>query len=293
MKRKKIYRTFIWAASIYFVLFFSSRAYFRATDDFRLANISCDLPFNHNLHQPDLSASQVEEIRKILQQRYTYLGKGAQSYVFASEDDRYVVKFFKFKHLRPNFFDSFFSDGEKTARKQRLWQSIFEGHDLAYTRRKEETGLIHVQLLPTKMFGQTMQVEDKLGLVRTIALDQVVFVLQKKTIPTRTVLTDAMARGDLVQVKQKITALFDLYKSGYKEGIYDRDHGVMHNTGFYGDTPIHFDVGKMADEPKMRQQHVWKEDLAKVAKKFHIWLKYNHPEHYSEIAASIDQNLAG
>ena len=48
--------------------------------------------------QWDYDVKQVtssDALRKILAQRYRYIGKGTQSYVLASQDGLYVIKFFK------------------------------------------------------------------------------------------------------------------------------------------------------------------------------------------------------
>ena len=55
-----------------------------------------------------------------------------------------------------------------------------------------------------------------------------------------------------------------MYISEYKKGIYDRDHGVMHNTGFVEDYPFHLDVGKFSKEESMRQVKFYKKDLERI-----------------------------
>jgi hypothetical protein len=269
-------------------LFFVSRVYFRATDDFRLGNITCTQTFVKNWQEPELSEEEHAFIQTILAQEFYYIGKGAQSYVFSSKDDNYVIKFFKFKHLRPSFFSSQF----QKERKERLIASIFEGHKLAFSRHREETGLVYIQLAPSCRFGSTITVLDKMGFQRNLPLDQLVFVLQKKTEPSRPFLSACLKRGEVSQVKQYIFSILDLYKVGYDKGLYDRDHGVLHNTGFFQGKPIHFDVGKLTDEPEMKQPEIWQEDLLKVAKKFEVWLRYNHPEHHREMTHEIEEKLS-
>src|SRR5258708_2635099 len=44
---------------------------------------------------PSLIGNEKKEIDQLLNQEFTYLSKGAQSYVFVSQDQKYVIKFFK------------------------------------------------------------------------------------------------------------------------------------------------------------------------------------------------------
>ena len=89
------------------LVFGAVRAYYRLTDDFRLSNISYPLPFQENLQIPPLAELERAQIINILSQNYSYLGKGAQSYAFRSQDGQYVLKFFKFKHLKPNVLEQY------------------------------------------------------------------------------------------------------------------------------------------------------------------------------------------
>ena len=87
---------------VLFCLFGIARLYYRLTDDFRLANITYELPFKPSWKVPSLTKEEYSRLAQITNQKFTYIGKGAQCYAFASEDGEYVLKFFKFKHLKPN-----------------------------------------------------------------------------------------------------------------------------------------------------------------------------------------------
>src|SRR5688500_13829152 len=70
------------------------RTYFQLTDGFKESNIIEDINEepNHNLN---ISNIEKDQIKKILAQPFYYLGKGCQSYVFISNDKKYVIKFLK------------------------------------------------------------------------------------------------------------------------------------------------------------------------------------------------------
>src|SRR5262249_48325903 len=132
---------------------------------------------------------------------------------------------------------------------------------------------------------------DKIGLEHHADLDKMVFFVQKKVTITRQRIDDSMQKGDLAAAKRDIRKIFDLYVSEYKKGVYDRDHGVMHNTGFAGDQPIHLDVGMMTQKEAMKQPQQMREDLALIVRKFRIWFTENYPEAYPEMMQDIESKV--
>ena len=73
------------------------RLYYNLTDDFRISNISYQMP-SRSEYNFELSPAQKQIVDNALAQKYHYIGKGAQVYAFASEEGNTVIKFFKFKH---------------------------------------------------------------------------------------------------------------------------------------------------------------------------------------------------
>jgi len=297
--KSRFFNKLITLTLVFSALFFSSRLYFRLTDDFRIANITHDLPFNPAWEPDALTQTDLKPIQSLLSQSYSYLGKGAQSYVFESDDGKVVLKFFKFKHLKAHPLTRILSRlpflkswGEaKSARKKRLVESVFSGYKLAFDSHREETGLLYIHLNQTTHLNHQITVIDKLGCTRSIDLDATFFVLQEKAETTRQLFKDALARHDLDLVKKRLKQIFSLYVSEYQKGMYDRDHGVMHNTGFVGEKPIHYDIGKLTKDPSMKEKDVYKKDLIQVAHKFKVWLWVNYPQEYPDLLAFIEETL--
>lgn len=280
-------------------LFGLSRLYFRLTDDFRIGNISYEMPYRKDWETPSLTPKQREQFNKILDQKFYYVGKGAQAYAFKSADDKYILKFFKFKHLKPSIFvelmPSIGSLGvykdKQIERKNRLLNSVFDGYRLAFDVHASETGLIYIHLNKSSNLNKTVIVNDKMGLEKIIDLDNVPFILQEKAKTTRMVMTELMNNNNLTMAEQRIKQIFDLYLLEYSKGIYDRDHGVMHNTGFVGDKPIHLDVGKLTKDDRMKQKEYYKPDLERIVTKFNIWFKANYPQHHLVLKAYMDHQM--
>lgn len=280
-----------------FFLFLLTRLYYAMTDDFRLHNISYpDLP-----HATLTSSKEdLQLLQPIFAQRFFYLGKGAQSYAFASEDGKFVVKFFKFKHLKPNWLmqmlPSFppFVDWKKRylERKKRKFDSIFDGYALAYRKNKERSGLVYLQLQPNPHLALQATLIDKLGREHLVDLTNTCFLLQKKGVPLRDHLDSLLFANRLSAAKESIKALLSMYIEEYSEGIYDRDHGLLQNTGFLGQTPFHLDVGKLVEKPSMQSPDIYKQDLEWVIWKIRAWIHKHYPIHAGEMGNFLAEQYA-
>src|SRR5437868_4094151 len=78
-------------------LYGGGRLYFYLTDGFAIENITSQYPYDVKRETRSITQAEQQQIHSILSQKFSYLGKGCQSYVFVSEDDNYVLKFFKYQ----------------------------------------------------------------------------------------------------------------------------------------------------------------------------------------------------
>lgn len=277
------------------LLFGSVRLYYHLTDDFRVGNMTYKLPFEAPWQVPTLITEEHQHLTEVLNQKFYYMGKGAQCYAFASEDQQYVLKFFKFKHLKPNFIVDFlppippFRDYKQSCveRKKRKLISVFNGYDLAYREYRQGSELLYLHLVPTDYLHLQATVVDKIGLTRKIDLDQVVFLVQKKGDTLRTRLTHLFKHEHVQQAKQALASVLAMYIGEYKKGIFDHDHDVLHNTGFVGDHPFHLDVGKLNKDEKIRRLEIYKKDFEHVVWKMDRWVKASYPAYYAEISGFL------
>lgn len=299
MAKKRFSTLFVSLLAVGLSLFAGMRVYYRATDDFRLSNISYPMPPRAEWDIPSLSSEEQRQLDAILDQKFTYIGKGAQSYAFVSDDGRYVLKFFKFKHLKPSWFVDHLPNlwplkdyrEKEQYKKNRKLLSVFNGYRLSYGLHKEEAGLIYVHLNRSDNIKRSVNVVDKIGLARQINLDEVNFVIQEKAETSRKVICNQLAQGDPKRASEYIRKLFDLYRSEYAKGIYDHDHGILHNTGFVGERPIHLDVGKMYRDENIQKTENSLQDLAIVAKKISVKVREDFPAYYEEISSDIEDYM--
>lgn len=277
----------------------SIKAFLRVTDDFRLSSITHEMPHKKEW-EISINEQQKKELNKIFNQRFSYLGKGAQAYAFVSEDGKYVLKFFKFKHLRPNLLLLSVPPvgplGEwkqaKILRKEEKLNGVFGAYRLAWGVHQQEAGLLFIHLNKTDDLKKAVEVEDKIGLNWTINLDDVTFVVQRRAETSRKVIYGLLKEGRVAEAKDKIRKIFDLYVAEYKKGIYDHDHGVMHNTGFVGEEPIHLDVGKLYEDPSIKETQNALLDIAKIGWKIDQAIQANFPQYSEEIRKYIEAYIS-
>lgn len=272
------------------------RFYYYATDDVRVSNMTYQLPFKAPWEVPELTPEAHQQLTHVLSQKFYYIGKGAQSYAFASEDQQYVLKFFKFKHLKPNFLIDLIPSippfktykNQVIERKKRKLLSVFNGYDLAYRKNRHESQLLYVHLIPTQTLHQHVTIIDKIGQEKVIDLDAVVFLIQRKGDTLRTRLTQLLEQGQVSEAEKALTNIVKMYVSEYQKGLYDRDHGVMFNTGFVGDQPFHLDVGKFSQDESMRDVQVYKKDLEHVVWKISQWINRYFPQYAAVLTPFLE-----
>jgi hypothetical protein len=185
-----------------------------------------------------LSDKERGAIRPILGQTYRYLASGTQSYAFLSDDGKYVLKFFRMKHLLPSLGD--YVKGRVERRRSNL-AAIFAAHKLAYEALREESGLVFIHLNKTDDLNTQMAIVDRLGRRHLIDLDKFEFVVQERA----ELLFSRLRRIDRDKARQEADAVLSLVRRRIAKGFADQDKAVSHNYGFVGDRPIQIDIGRV------------------------------------------------
>ena len=255
---KWVFRLLIFTLCFYGVAKFCKKQ----TGSFTVARISSNLTFHPEWEVEGADDNQVKEI---LSQPYHFLGKGAQSFVFASEDGKWVIKFFRHHHLKKN---------SKLAKD-------FGSYKLAYEKLQSETGLLYLHLNKTNSLKQTLDLVDKIGIHHPINLDQYEFLVQKRATLVYPALEEWINEGKLEEAKQALTALVHLLAARSNKGIYDKDPDLNTNFGFIGTTPIQFDIGRF----KLREISADRNELVRITDNLHQWLMQREPrldEHLKE-----------
>lgn len=267
--------------------------YYLLTGDFRLGNILTETSSQVSL--TPLAQNKLRDVRTILDQPYTYLGHGNQSYAFSSQDGTYVLKLFMNEYLErtwvkhllppiPPFRQFMLHRGEdRTYRLNRL----LNGYALSYAYDRENSGLVYFHLNQEEPVGDVTLI-DGLGIKRTIPLNSYVFAVQKKVIITKQEFHNLLSKGDVEGVKKRITQLLALYHEQYKKGLFDHDHNLIDNTGFIGDQVVRQDVGKVVMNHRMTDPEAMQKDLDKIINTRLIpWFSEHYPQYSEELAVWI------
>lgn len=254
---------------------------------FKLANIQGTWPIAES---SSIANEKQLLLQKVFSQPFQYLDRGKQSYVFISQDQRYVLKFFDNRCLRSGMLPFFFSIKEKQCAKK--LSRLFRGYQTAITMDMNQTGLLFVQLVPDKSYKLDVNVTDRFNIHHEINLAEVPFVLQEKAVQLRELITSLLNEGNVTEAESRLHQIIDMYVDGYKKGILDLDHNFMYNTGFVDDRPIRIDLGRLKISEKIKDPNVYQQDLNKVfIKRLDQWLKRHFPNYRQEILENIQKKL--
>lgn len=216
--------------------------------------------------EPRWASSKEEGIEAILRQRFTYLDAGVQSYVFLSEDKRYVLKFFK--------------QGRHSKRPDKR-EGAFTSYKIAYDLLREETGLVFLHLVPQDGFSAQTTLVDHLKHEHTVELGNFEFLLQKRADLIEPTLAKKMEEKKEEEAKQVIDALFAFFHDRLDKGVLDDDPKIPINLGILEGKAVQIDIGRFSIPASPR---MFKADYAQFLKKnaeFGAWLKKDYPSLYA------------
>lgn len=218
--------------------------------------------------------------KEIFNQPFDYLGKGAQTYVFASRDGKYVIKFFRYlnKYATPLELLPFTRVQKTVAKRKRKLLKDFSSYKIAFEHLKEETGLIFLHLNRSNNLKTSITLYDKMRAQYKLSLDEMGFILQKKGADFYSTLTHWIDENKKKEAKESLSALVHLIEKRCSLGISDKDPDLGTNFGFLENQPIQLDIGRFKiDETKKTPQAI-KEDLERILHPLQIWLDEKAPE---------------
>src|SRR5207253_11328582 len=93
--RRKSFRKILTFFLLGSALYFLPDVWKMMTDGFSVARITSELPQGISWDTLPVSASEESALHCAVDQPYRYLGSGGQCFAFISQDNRYVIKFFK------------------------------------------------------------------------------------------------------------------------------------------------------------------------------------------------------
>ncbi len=222
-----------------------------------------------------ITSQEEKHIQTILSQPFTYMGCGAQAYVFFSEDGHSVLKFLKKKRFHVPFWMRLFPPlpytTKKIMAKRNSCVKDFTSYQIAFNELREETGLILVHLDKTPLpFTATLIDANKKP--HEVSLGEYAFILQKKGDSVYSTLERYVKEGNVSAAQASLTSLVHLLKKRCKKGVADRDPNFSKNYAFLNTQAIEIDIGRL---------HHGAVRAPQISSDFKAWLQNLSPELYS------------
>ena len=227
--------------------------------------------------QNDLSK---EELTKLLEGPYHYLGSGNHTYAFESPDRKAVIKFFKQKHMR---VQSPLITVKTKKRRAKEREESFSSYKLAFERLREETGLLYLHLNQTHHLNKKLTLLDQHGDKVIVNLDDMEFLIQKKATLAFDHLEKLFSEGAYDKALISIRSLFNLIAKRNMLGIYDRDLQFFKNFGFIDNDAIEIDIGEFRLDQSI---HTTYEELHELSHQIKDFVNQKAPE-FSPIANHV------
>lgn len=267
------------------------------TDGFALYKIRSSLTFNSEWETAPLASLEQEELSKIFDQPFYYLAKGAQSYVFSSQDGKTVIKFFRLYHLTPPAWITSLAFPlpltsykiRKILDKQQELDKDFQSYKIAYQEMKSETGLVYLHLNKTDHLKKYLTIYDKIGIAHKLNLDQMEFLVQRKATLVYPAIDQLMKTADLNTAKTAISALVKLLVYRCEKGIFDKDPDLNTNFGFIGPVPVQIDIGRFRMQQETNSAQAYRDEIRRITDNFHQWLESKYPSLSEYLIEEIQQ----
>lgn len=255
------------------------RYFFKKNDGFCIHHIFSKLSYN-----PEWNTDS--SLPEVLRQRFHYLDKGSQSYVFVSEDQKWVLKFYKFpSHMRKiSWLKHPFSYlwGQRRLKikdhNEKRFALSFCSYKLALSELSQETGVSYIHLNPTSDLKQFVVLVDKLGMHYNVPLDTTAFVVQRKAKPILSVAGS----------KEVVDGFIDLIVARCKKGISDLDAMLHDNYGWLDDHAVHIDIGRFVRDERVKSPAAYKQEVIRITQHLSDTLAKNDPELYTHYRNKVD-----
>ncbi|GAB4190320.1 MAG: hypothetical protein Tsb0015_11470 [Simkaniaceae bacterium] len=234
-----------------------------------------------------------DNLEEIFSGPFYYLGSGKECYAFVSENNQYVIKFFKQKHMRIkhplNVFSFIPSIQQYVAEKQKkhasLRNKMFQSYWIAFHELPEETGVIFLHLSKTHNLKRKGLFYDQNKHPFVLDLDQMEFLIQRKAEPVFTAIADFYQRGEEIKTKQVLQNILALIIERCKKGIGDEDMNCERNLGVVGTKAMEIDVGEFYQGFPITEPSLLKKELEKATIDLCSYLNQLHPK-WSEFLQS-------
>ncbi len=263
------------------------------TKGFALSKIQSNLP--PNAIATEVGEKEKELLDPLFQQKFHFLGRGLQSFVFESEDKKYVLKLCNNRYGRKiGIFSllSYIPLVNQWAQLRKLyyegkWNKTFQSYQIAFEEMQDKTGLIYTHLNPSSNLPSKLQIVDPLQITHVIDPNKTAFLIQRRATLVYPALKDYLTEGDLDGAKVALSSLIKLFFWKWDHGIADNDPLIRTNYGIIDGKAIQIDVGPLSKATQSLPQPQRKEEIQQITTSLRGWLNENAPS----LIPFLDQEL--
>lgn len=226
----------------------------------------------------------------IFSNKFFYLGRGRQYFVFESEDHKYVLKFlnksnFTYpKILKWFYFLPFIK--HIIDRKDHKKDLTFKSMQLSSKNLKDEAKLIFINTVPTRDFPKVI-LQNKSKVDIKVNLNDTFFVLQRKCDPFFDTL-NKMHEINKDEFHKAIDSYLSLIGSRVLKNIADDDLNIETNIGFVEDEAMIIDTGRLYFDEKLKDQSYKKLEFLRSTKLLKKWLEKNYDDELIYLNQRLD-----
>ncbi|MES2198805.1 MAG: hypothetical protein V4489_01370 [Chlamydiota bacterium] len=280
-----------------FTLLIASICFFH-DDSFSIDKIKPSRDFSF---QATLSHSQkeIETIRSILSQPFTYLAERDDTYVFVSHDQQQVIKFFKMKRMTPEYWLNYvplpWLDKKrlnKIDERARIRQEFFGGLKIAFEHFRYQNALTFLHLFRTEYLKMKLHVVDAQGKSHEIPLDRVPFLLQRKAELLPEHITRLLFEEKKEEAIRSLCQVLELVKNSCQKGFAHANENLEIAYGFIDERSIYIRSTYLPLDTSMKSSRGTLKEVFTVSKSIESWVQRNHPEILSEFQEEVQDILS-
>ena len=270
---------------------------YHCTDGFTLSGVSSNRPYIPEYDSRPLDLSEKRELNLALSQPYQYHGCGGQSFIFFSQDQKYVIKLFKQRVFTVPLWVQYFpipwvlnryKEKMRWKRQDKIKRD-FTSYKIALEELQDKTGVLFVHLNKTQNLCKKLTLTDKLHIEHEVDLDQIDFVVQKKADLVFDYIDSLMKSGQIAEAKKSVESLVYLIVDRCMQGYHDRDPNIKTNCGFLDHKAIKIDVGKLMHSDLVKNPDVMIQEVGRITAPFLKDLQTLYPELADHLKVLLDQ----
>ncbi len=290
---RKHHSFYIALATLTLCLCFVDRYFFKLNDGFCIRTI---LGTIHPDQERETSFPPAVNLDSVFNQEYHYLAKGHQSYAFISQDQNYVLKFYRFpSHLRLFPWLNHPLSSRLSSRRQQIMEynlekldMTFNSYKIAFEELQRETGTLWIHLTPKGNWNQTVTLIDKTGNRYTLPIDPLCFIVQKKAELIFPALEKMVNNHDLKGAQMMIDSIIDLIATQCRKGIKNSDPILEKNYGWDGTRALSIDIGRFVSDMRQSNHFIYSQEILDTTHSLASWLENNEPQLFSYYKEKIE-----